>query len=212
LLPIVVLWRLSSSWASRFNRVWLNRHSLDAIRLLPTSCFRKRSEELMGSFSESMKEYKRQLEKGAIQEAYQGLMEYFRDLRTNFRNAYPQYSVSRSIYYGYMDMTYFSLFTESLKRRKLKIAIVFVYDAFRFEIWLSGSNRKVQSKYWKLFKENDWKKYDLASNPKRVDYIIDHILVSDPDFGDLDALTRQIEGGTLEFIRDVERVLSKLDT
>jgi hypothetical protein len=29
----------------------------------------------MGSFSESIKEYKRQLEKGAIQEAYQGLMQ-----------------------------------------------------------------------------------------------------------------------------------------
>ena len=189
----------------------LNCYSLDAIRLLSTNCFRKRGEELMGSFSESMREYKRQLEKGAIQEAYQGLMVYFRDLRTHFRNAYPQYSVSGSIYYGYMDMTYFSLITESLKRRKLKIAIVFVYDAFRFEVWLSGSNRKVQSKYWKLFKENDWKKYDLATNPKRVDYVIDHILVGDPDFGDLDVLTRQIEGGTLEFVRDVERVLSKLD-
>ena len=109
-------------------------------------------------------------------------------------------------------MTYFSLFPESLKRRGLKTAIVFVYDSFRFEVWLSGSNRKVQSKYWKLFKESDWNKYDLASNPKREDYVIDHILVSDPDFGDLDALTSQIERGTLEFIKDVEGALSKLDS
>ena len=161
----------------------------------------------MGSFSESMKEYRQQLEKGAIQEAYQGLMQYFRDLRTHFRDAYPQYSVSGNIYYGYMDMTYFSLFPESLKRRRLKTAIVFVYDSFRFEVWLSGSNRKVQSKYWKLLKESDWNKYDLASNPKREDYVIDHILVSNPDFGDLDALTSQIERGTLEFIKDVEGAL-----
>jgi hypothetical protein len=111
-----------------------------------------------------------------------------------------------------MDMTYFSLFSEPLRRRRLKIAIVFVYDTFRFEVWLSGSNRQVQSKYWKLFKESAWNKYDLASNPKREDYVFDHILVSDPDFGDLDALASQIEGGTLEFIKDVEEALSKLDS
>jgi hypothetical protein len=165
----------------------------------------------MGSFSESMNEFKQQLEKGAIQEAYQGLMQYFRDLRTHLRDEYPHYSVSGSIYYGYMDMTYFSLFPESLKRRRLKIAIVFAYDTFRFEVWLSGSNRKVQSRYWKLLKESDWSKYDLASNPMREDHVVGHILVSHPDFADLDALTSQIERGTLEFIKDVEAALSKLD-
>jgi hypothetical protein len=165
----------------------------------------------MGSLSESMKEYRQQLEKGAIQEAYQGLMQYFRDLRTHFRDAYPQYSISGNMYCGYMDMTYFSLFPESLERRRLKTAIVFVYDSFRFEVWLSGSNRKVQSKYWKLLKESDWNKYDLASNPKREDHVLAHILVSDPDFGDLDALTSEIERGTLEFIKDVEGALRRYD-
>jgi hypothetical protein len=155
-------------------------------------------------------EYKQQLTIGAIQEAYRGLMEYFRDLRAHFKNKYPQYSVSGSIYYGYMDMTYFSLFPESVKRRKLKIAIVFVHDTFRFEVWLSGSNRTVQSEYWKLLKESDWNKYHLTSTPKRADYVIYHILVNNPDFGDLDSLTRQIERGTLEFITDVEGFLSKL--
>ena len=94
--------------------------------MLLASSLRKWGEENMGSFSEFMKEFKQQLEKGAIQEAYQGLMQYFRDLRAHFRDAYPQYPVSGSIYYGYMDMTYFSLFPESLKHRRLKIAIVFV--------------------------------------------------------------------------------------
>lgn len=165
----------------------------------------------MGSFAESMNEYKKQLTIGAIQEAYQGLMEYFRNLRAHFQNNYPEYSVSGSVYYGYMDMTYFSLFPESLKRRKLKIAIVFVHDKFRFEVWLSGSNRNVQSKYWKLFNESGWNKYHMTSIPKRVDYVIDHILVNNPDFSNLDTLTRQIERGTLEFIRDVEGFLSKLN-
>ena len=163
----------------------------------------------MGSFPESMNEYKKQLMKGSIQEAYQGLMGFFRDLRSHFLHKYPEYSVSNNIYYGYMDMTYFSLMPESLKRRQLKIAIVFVHDTFRFEVWLSGSNRNVQSKYWELLKESNWNKYHLASNPRTVDYVIDHILVNNPDFSDLEALQEEIERGTLVFIGDVEKFLSE---
>jgi len=106
-------------------------------------------------------------------------------------------------------MTYFSLFPDLIKRRNLKIAIVFIHDKCRFEVWLSGSNRNVQAKYWKLLKESGWQKYHIASNPRAVDYVIDHILINNPDFSDLDALTGQIERGTLEFIRDVEGFLSK---
>ncbi len=62
----------------------------------------------MGSFHESINEYKKQLQRGDIIVAYQGLMQYFRDLKTHLQNKYPDHSVSRNIYFGYMDMTYFS--------------------------------------------------------------------------------------------------------
>ena len=55
----------------------------------------------MESLPEYVKEYRKQLEKGYIQKAYQGLMEYIMDLRTHFKNKYPDYFVSGSIYYGY---------------------------------------------------------------------------------------------------------------
>jgi len=163
----------------------------------------------MGSFHESMSEYRKQLEKGAIKEAYKGLMEYIMDLRTYFKDKYPDYFVSGSIYYGYMDMTYFSFFPKSLKNRNLKIAIVFNHDAFRFEVWLAGYNKQVQSKFWKLFRESDWNKYHIVSTTKGVDSIIEYILVDNPDFSDLDTITKQIERGTLKFIEDVESFLSK---
>jgi hypothetical protein len=162
----------------------------------------------MGSFPEAMNEYKKQLERGDIQEAYQGLMEFFRGLKSHFKNSYPEYSVSGSIYYGYMDMTYFSLFPESLKCRNLKIAVVFSHEAFRFEVWLSGTNRNVQAKYWQWFKGNDWQQYPLASNPRAVDYVVEHVLVDEPDFSDLEVLTGQIESGTVRFITDMEGILS----
>jgi hypothetical protein len=163
----------------------------------------------MESFHENINEYRKQLEKGAIQGAYKGLMEYIMSLRTHFKNKYPDYFVSGSIYYGYMDMTYFSFFPKSFKDRKLKIAIVFLHDAFRFEVWLAGNNKQVQSKYWKLIKESDWNKYHVVSTTNGVDSIVEYILVEDPDFSDLDALTEKIERATLKFIKDVEGFLSR---
>jgi len=163
----------------------------------------------MESFHDCVNEYRKQIQKGAIKEAYKGLMEYIMDLRTHFKNKYPDYFVSSNIYFGYMDMTYFSFIPESLKRRKLKIAIVFIHDTIRFEAWLAGYNKQIQTKYWKLIKESNWKKYCIPSNTKDVDSIIENILVDNPDFSDLDNLTKQIERGTMEFIEDIESFLSK---
>ena len=163
----------------------------------------------MASFPEHMHKYRKQLKKGYLQEAYKGLMKYIMDLRLHLKNKYPDYSVSESIYSGYMDMTYFSFFPKSLKRRKLKIAIVFVYDTFSFEVWLAGYNKQVQTEYWKLVRGSDWNKYHIASTTKDVDFIVEHVLVDNPDFSDLDTLTKQIERGTLNFIKDIENFLSK---
>jgi hypothetical protein len=164
---------------------------------------------MMASFQAAMDEYRKQLKRGYIQVAYQTLMDYFRNLRSYFKKTYPDLPVASSVYYGYMDMTYFAVFPESLKRHKLKIAIVFVHDSFRFEVWLSGLNRDVQARYWKILKDSDWTKYHLAANPRSQDYVLDHPLIDPPDFGDLESLTKQIETGTMEFIRDVEGFLAK---
>jgi hypothetical protein len=166
----------------------------------------------MRSLQENMIEYKKQLEKGIIQKAYQGLMEYMMSLKKHFTNKYSDFSAPGSIYYGYMDMTYFSILPKSLKDRDLKIAIVFLYDTFRFEIWLSGKNKQVLSKYWKVFNKNKWDKYKVVEPAKGVDSIVEHILVDNPDFSDLDDLTKQIEKGTLIFIKDIESFLSKTAT
>jgi hypothetical protein len=163
----------------------------------------------MSSFQDNMNEYKKQLEKGTIQRAYQGLMDYIRWLRVHFENKYPDYSVSGSIYQGHMDMTYFAFFPQSLKLKKLKVGIAFVHHPFRFEVWLLGHNKSVQARYWKLFRESGWNKYRIPPTIKGVDSIIESILIENPDFSDLDTLTKQIESGTLKFIEDVKNFLPK---
>jgi len=162
----------------------------------------------MEILQEYITEYQTQLKKGSIQKAYKGLMEYMLGLRTHFQKKYPNYIVSGSLYYGYMDMTYFSFFPGSLKDRSLKVAVVFLHEAFRFEAWLAGYNKQVQTKYWKLIKESSWDKYRLVSTTKGADSILEHVLVDNPDFSDREALTAQIENGTLGFIREVEYFLS----
>ncbi len=164
----------------------------------------------METFHEKMMEYKTQLSKGFIQIAYKGLMDYIHTLRTYFKNKYPDYFVSGSIYYGFMDMTYFAFTPKSLQDRGLKVAIVFVHETFRFEVWLAGVNKQVQAEYWNLFKQSGSTPYPLVPATKGVDAILKHILVEDPDFRDLDKLTGQIESEILIFIKEIERFISDL--
>lgn len=158
------------------------------------------------SLQQNLTTYRAMLQKGIVQAAYLGLMQYLMALRTHFQNRYPELAVS-GFYQGYMDMSYFACFPAALKERKLKIAVVFVYEAFRFEVWLSGANKQVMAEYWQQIRQSDWNKYTLVADPQKADSILECVLIADPDFGDLDALTGQIEKGTLQFIRDIEEFL-----
>jgi len=162
----------------------------------------------VSSLAHDMETYKTQLEKGDIQRAYRGLMDYFSALKAYLKDRHPDFFVSE-IYPGYMDMTYFAFTPPALKNRKLKIAIVFVYDKFRFEIWLAGLIRQIQAQYWNLFKEKNFTKYSVPASIKGIDAIVEHVLVEAPDFNDLSGLTMRIEKETLKFIADSERFLSK---
>ena len=164
----------------------------------------------MGNLQEHLNDYRRQLEKGEIQQAYRGLMVYMLSLRAYFQKQYPEYEVPGNLYFGYMDMTYFAIIPPELKQRKLKVALVFIHEAFRFEVWLSGANRQIQVEYSNLLRGRGWSKYKLTPDPKASDSILEHILVAEPDFFDLDALTKVIEVGTVKFIGDLEDLLSEL--
>jgi hypothetical protein len=162
----------------------------------------------MASLKEYIEEYQKQLEKGVVQKAYQGLMGYVMDLRMHFSKKYPDFAPG-NIYQGYMDMTYFPIFPIELTSRKLKIAIVLIHEKIRFEIWLAAQNKQIQSEYRKLFKEDDWTKYRIPAGGKGVDSIVEYTLADNPDFGDLNALIKQIEKDTLAFIDEIEDFLYK---
>jgi len=156
------------------------------------------------SFAALMTEFEAVLKDGKMTAAYQGLAAYIRDLRAQFASSYPEYDFPGSIYYGYLDMTYFSILPPTLKKRDLKVAVVFNYQSFRFEAWLSGRNRRAQQNAFQAVKDAGWETYRLTPNPEKSDSVLEHILAADPDFSDLDKLTKQIEHGTLNFIQKQE--------
>ena len=161
----------------------------------------------MQSIQENMNRFRKELKAGAIQKAYKALIDYILDLRAHFKNRYSRYSIS-GLYQGYMDMTYFAIVPPSLKDRDLKIAIVFNYETFKFEAWLSGTNREVQRKYWELIRDSQWTEYRVVTPAKGVDSIIECDLSKSFDFGDLDKITESIEANTVAFIDNIERFLS----
>ncbi len=158
------------------------------------------------SLSQNIKDYKKQMELGNIPKAYKGLMEYIMNLRTHFITKFPDDFIVGNLYQGYMDMTYFPFTPKSLKSQKLKIGLVFNHEKIQFEIWLVGQNKQIQKKYWDLFKGSDQNKYTLSTTAK--DSIVEHVLVDNPDFSQLDSLTKKIENGTLKFIKDITNVLA----
>lgn len=162
----------------------------------------------MRSIHKDMDELRKQLRKGLIQKAYRALLSYMTGLRTHFANKYGDPAVS-GLYQGYMDMTYFALLPPSLKRLDLKVAIVFNYEAFRFEAWLAARNRKVQQQYWELFKDSDWAEYRVVAPAAGIDSILECDLAKDFDLSKPDTLTSSIETATVAFIDKIERFLSE---
>ena len=162
----------------------------------------------MKSFSEDITEYRRQLQKGAVKTAYQGLMTYFDSLRLYLKSKHPDYFLS-DVHYGIMDYTYIYFFPKSFQRQKLKVIILFSHDTFKFEILLAGYNREAQAKYWKLFRKKGFNKYNLSKDSTEADRFLSEVLVTQPDFSNLDTLTSEIEKKTLLFIETIEAFLEK---
>ena len=164
----------------------------------------------MESFHDAMMEYKKQMQMGVIPGAYKGLMDFLLGLKAYLKAEYPEYNVSGSMYFGYMDMTYFSFFPDSLKQRNLKAGIVFIHETCQYEVWLFGVNKQVQNRYWQLIKDSGWNQYSLVATTRGEDAILTHVLIENPNFDDLESVTDQIESGTFKFISDVENFFSKL--
>ncbi len=90
-----------------------------------------------------------------------------------------------------------------------EIAIVFIYETIQFEVWLAAQNKQIQAEYRDMFKKGDLNNYRIPADARGTDANMENTLAENPNFNDPDALTGQIEKGTLTFINDVQHFLYK---
>ena len=162
----------------------------------------------MGSLNDDIREYRLQLKEGRIQTAYKGIMTFMSGLKSHLEKDYPDFSTS-ALYFGYMDMTYFAFTPAYLKERKLKIAIVYLHEQGRFEVWLGGTNRKIQGDYIERLRHKDLHGYHLSRVEPGVDSIIESVIVEQPNFDQPEALSDRIEDKTIMFINDMRSILNQ---
>lgn len=162
----------------------------------------------MNTLNAAVREYTAQLHNGQIQKAYKAILDFMANLRANLSANYPDHAVS-ALYFGYMDMSYFAFTPPALKARNLKIAIVYLHQEGRFELWLAGNNRKIQTSYIELLSHRNIGGYTLSKANPGVDFIIASPIAQEPDFDRREELKRRIEERSREFEKDLISILGE---
>ena len=161
----------------------------------------------MKGINQAVEEYTEQLKSGRIREAYRGIMSFMSRLKAFMEKLHPDLAFS-ALYPGYMDMTYFACTPPALKEKGLKIAIVYLHEENRFELWLSGSNRKIQAEYISLLQTRDTGGYKLSQSKPGVDSILESRLPDQPDFDHAKDLMDRIERKILRFMEITGQLIS----
>jgi hypothetical protein len=144
------------------------------------------------SLGDDLAELQTQLRTGALQRSYGAIISYMSQLRARFATRDGDRAVS-ALYQGSFDMTYFALFPPALKSRGLKLAIVFDYTSFAFEVWLAARNRALQRRYWQLLRDSGWAGYRLVEPAVGVDAIVERDVAAASALVVPDELTSRIE-------------------
>lgn len=161
----------------------------------------------MSQLNDCIQIYREQLEAKAVKIAYKGIIEFMMNLKSHLSRTYPAGYFPGNFHQGYMDHTYFSFTPSSLREQKLKICIGFNHEKMHFGIWLAGQNRVIQKKYWEIFKDSDWNKFNIPSAIDKDFSIVEHVITENPDFNDLIKLTKDIDSKAMLFIEEIKMVL-----
>ncbi len=145
---------------------------------------------IMKNLNDIVTLYHKELRKGDILVAYNELVKFVMNTRTELvKDLEHQYSFT-IIRHGYMDFTYFYYTNDFLKRKNLKFALVLNHLEMRFEVWLLGNTIPVQKEYWNWLKSTKWNK----KNSEMPQYsIIEAVIINKPDFNNLKLLSENIQ-------------------
>lgn len=140
------------------------------------------------SLNERIPAYRNALSSGELQKTHEGLVGIVQNLRTEFSKKYKSEFSVANVLHGYIDFTYFYLQNDYLKKKKLKLAIVFNHKNANFELWLLGQTKDVQIFYWIKLKEVKWVKKEAMPEYS----IFEAPLLLAPDFDNSKKLSESI--------------------
>lgn len=143
------------------------------------------------SLGRLVERYTLTLQDQSFRTAYRAIVSFLSELKRCLEKQYPDYHAG-AFYPGYLDMSYFSLTPPSLHKRSLKIAVVYLHESARFELWLSGVNRKVQSEYRRRLRGLPLDSFMCSEEAPGVDSILVAPLAEHPDFDHPDELQREL--------------------
>lgn len=156
----------------------------------------------MESLNKQVQVYTECLRIGNIQKAYKGILTFMSELKGFLERQHTDYLAS-AMYFGYMDMTYFAFTPPALRDKKLKIAIVYLHEEYRFELWLAANNRSIQAAYIKMLESKDLGEYILSHVQPGVDAIVSALIIQQPDFDQPDSLKIRIAEKLDTFVNDM---------
>jgi hypothetical protein len=153
-------------------------------------------------------DFKAQLRKGRIQQAYRHIFTMFADLAGELKSARQGAVSVNSLYHGYLDMTYLPVTTDVLKDHGFKIAVVFDYASFGFELWLSAVNRKKRMDMLAVLADAAISGYTPVGRDANTDAIIEHKPAGLDDLGNRKQVVSRLGKETLRFIDDMEKFVA----
>lgn len=165
---------------------------------------------MVASLGDDLRELQQQLRRGSLQRAYGSILDYMSQLRLHFARRQSEGAVS-ALYQGRFDMTYFALFPPALRSRGLKLAVVFDYASFAFEIWLAARNRPLQRRYWQLLSDKGWSNHRLVEPAAGTDAIVRVEVAGALALGEVEALTVRIEAAAQALLDDLGPFLDTHD-
>ena len=153
--------------------------------------------------SKYIDEYKRLMQTTDLQKGYQEFIKFFKGLRTYLAGSMLEYKFTGNIIENGMDYSYFQFSDTELQAKGLKIVIAFVHKEFSYEMWLSGMNRNIQSKFHAKLSSAECK-YELSKDQNRVDYIAKETLISDIDYVTYDKLVETMKANVIDFTKNMK--------
>lgn len=145
-----------------------------------------------------------------VQEIYKEIILYMRSLRQYFLKRDKSFRIG-GLYEGLMDMTYFSIATDMLLQKKLKLALVFVHGKGSLELWISGQNREVMKKYRTYFSVDSGFSSPAFHEKDNEDALLEFTLAEGKELPKKEDAFQVIQPVVKEILEQMETLLSSMD-